>query len=137
MVKGAQQMVRRPDLVIVDDPCLPPTQGNIERIAEMKFGGDANDPEQNTAYEKIAGSPTKYDVFRAGKAQAGDTQVCDCNDDQYRRLVKVPIQEAEEAEKAQRDKNMAIAAKAGSLAALLTAISVAASEFWPAVLFAL
>ena len=135
-IKGTG-MVRRPDLVIVDDPCLPPTQGNIERIAEMKFKGDANDLRQNLAYEKIAGSPEKYDVFRAGPAQEGDTQECDCNDDQYRRLVKVPIQAAEAAEKAERDKNIALAAKAGGLAAILTAIGVLASDAWPLLIFAL
>ena len=135
-VKGAG-MVRRPDLVIVDDPCLPPTQDNIERIAEMKFKRDLNDPEQNEAYEGIAGAREKYDVFRAGAPQEGDTQKCDCNDDEYRRLVKIPIQEAEAAEKAERDKNIALAAKAGGLAALLTAIGVAVSEAWPALLLAL
>ncbi len=132
-------MVRRPDLVIVDNPCLPPTQDNIERIAEMKFGSDANDPLQNDAYERIAGVAGKYDVFRAGqgaKPQPGDTQQCDCNDDEYRKLVQVPIEQTQAEEEAQRNKNLATAAKAGSLAALLAALGTLASEAWPA-LFAL
>lgn len=137
--KGAG-MVRRPDLVIVNDPCLPPVQSNIERIAEMKFGNDETSPLQNDAYETIAGSPDKFDVFRAGQGarrQPGDTQQCDCKDDEYRKLVKIPIEQARAAEQAQRDKNIATAAKAGSLAALLTALGALASEAWPALLLAL
>ena len=36
-------MVRRPDLVIVNDPCQPPNQSNIERVVEIKFQGDNRD----------------------------------------------------------------------------------------------
>jgi hypothetical protein len=81
--------------------------------------------------------PLASGALRAGAPQEGDTQKCDCNDDEYRRLVKVPIQEAEAAEKAERDKNIALAAKAGGLAALLAAIGAAVSEAWPALLLAL
>ena len=33
-------MSRRPDVVIVKDPNLPPTQDNIKHVVEIKFGTD-------------------------------------------------------------------------------------------------
>ncbi len=48
-------MVRRPDVVIVRNPSLPPTQGNLAAVVEMKFPGDPRNPNQIKAYEKIAG----------------------------------------------------------------------------------
>jgi hypothetical protein len=49
-------MVRRPDVVLVRDPTLPPTQGNIRRIVEMKFPGDQWSADQERDYQRIAGS---------------------------------------------------------------------------------
>lgn len=133
-------MVRRPDLIIVDNPCLPPVQSNIERVAELKFGGDQNDADQNEAYQKIAGGRDNYDVFRAGgKPQEGDSQICDCSDDQYRRLVQVTTQEAQKQaeQQAERAKNAATAAKAGAVAAALMGLGELAAEVGPWLLAAL
>lgn len=131
-------MVRRPDVVIVNDPCLPPAEPNIERVAELKFRDDQNDLGQNAAYKEIAGGAGKYDVFRAGgPPQRGDTQTCDCNDDQYRRLVPVPTPEAEAKGQAERAKNAANAAKAGGLAAAIMGLGALLSEAGPWLLGAL
>jgi hypothetical protein len=89
-------MVRRPDLVIVDDPCLPPSQDNIERVLEFKFRGDKRDREQDKAYERIAGNPNKYSIFRIGaKPQKGE-QGCDCGQQQTPEPIPVPASEQEE-----------------------------------------
>jgi hypothetical protein len=50
--------------------------------------------------------------------------------------VKVPIQEAEAAARAQREKDIAMAAKAGAVAAALTALGALISEAWPLLLLA-
>lgn len=80
-VEGYQSgcgMVRRPDLVIVDDPCQPPGPGNIERVVEIKFRGDKRDREQDNAYRKIAGDEDNYSVYRIEGTPADDEQTCDC-----------------------------------------------------------
>jgi len=46
-------MVRRPDLVIVDDPCLAPTQDNIERVVEIKFKDDKRSVQQFSGAEDV------------------------------------------------------------------------------------
>jgi hypothetical protein len=48
-------MVRRPDVVIVRDPGLPPVQGNLKAVVEIKFPPQARDPNQIDAYQTIAG----------------------------------------------------------------------------------
>jgi type VI secretion system secreted protein VgrG len=52
-----------PDIVIVKDPTKPPTQDNIERVIEMKFPGDDEDPEQMRQYERIAGDHARAEVM--------------------------------------------------------------------------
>ncbi len=48
-------MVRRPDVVIVNNPSLPPVQGNLKAVVEIKFPSDAPNPDQTDAYQQIAG----------------------------------------------------------------------------------
>lgn len=67
-----QDMVRRVDVVIVDDPSQPPIQSNIDRIVEMKFEGDREQDGQYRDYGKIAGSRDKLKVVQE---DAGD---CNC-----------------------------------------------------------
>lgn len=55
--------LRRPDVVLVNDPSLPPEQANIRRVIEIKFPGDTLTAVQQAAYERIAGSPSKFAVF--------------------------------------------------------------------------
>lgn len=123
-------MVRRPDLTIVDDPCKPPVPGNIERVVELKFGGDANDQGQNKAYEQIAGGQGNYSVMRSGGKVQGGEQQCDCDDEQVKRLVPVQSpQEQEEAERrAQELRTAGKAVAAGGLAAAIVGLASAAAE---------
>jgi hypothetical protein len=88
--------VRRPDITVVKDPCLPPTQDNIERVVEMKFGADPNDPVQNSAYERIAGDRNKFGVMRAGAPAQENEQQCDCDDEGVKKLLAVPSQQTQE-----------------------------------------
>jgi len=133
-VQGAG-MVRRPDITVVKDPCLPPVQSNIERVVEMKFAGDQNDPEQNAAYQTIAGNKNKYSVLRSGGPPQGkNEEKCDCDDEGVRRLVPVQArQEQEEAERrAQRLRTAGkVVAGGGALAALAAAAAAAAEAAGP------
>ncbi|MFN9211792.1 MAG: hypothetical protein ACK6DI_13115 [Betaproteobacteria bacterium] len=87
--RGGQGLVRRPDLVIVDDPSRPPAQGNIERVMEMKFGRDPRDRFQDRAYRDIAGSDKRYQVFRTGGTpQQDDEHLCNCGDERAREQVR-------------------------------------------------
>ena len=67
---------RIPDVVIVKDGSLPPTQGNIVEIVEIKFPPDDWMPGQQQAYEEIAGD--------APVTQLGPDE-CGCPN------VKVPV----------------------------------------------
>lgn len=93
-VKG-RGMVRRPDLVIVDDPCQLPNQDNIERVVEFKFRNDQRDDKQDAAYIDIAGNPNKYSIFRIGAKPKKDEQGCDCGQQQTPEPVPVPASEQE------------------------------------------
>lgn len=66
-------MIRRPDVVIVNDPSLPPTQDNIKNVVEIKFPPDTASREQMDAYEQIAGDP--------GKVVTMGPKDCDCSDE--------------------------------------------------------
>lgn len=55
-----QGMIRRPDVVIVNDPTKPPTQDNIKQVVEIKFPPDKLDERQEQAYIQIAGSRAKF-----------------------------------------------------------------------------
>lgn len=125
-------MVRRPDITVVKDPCLPPTGDNIERIVEMKFGADPNDPAQNEAYETIAGGSAKYSVMRAGAPAQGKEQQCDCDDDGVKRLLAVPNQQSQEEQERRAQalrsaagKVAAVGGIAAGVAAIVTALEAA------------
>lgn len=62
---------RRPDVVIVNDPSRPPTQDNISRVVEMKFGSDTPGRGQIEAYNDIGGRRT----------EVLDVEECGCSDD--------------------------------------------------------
>lgn len=65
--------VRRPDVVIVNDPSQPPVQSNIKKVVEMKFD-DTFGSGQKDAYIRIAGSRSKYAPL--------DRASCGCSDKQ-------------------------------------------------------
>ncbi|WP_407072487.1 VRR-NUC domain-containing protein [Pseudomonas aeruginosa] len=52
-------MIRRPDVIIVQNPNRPPTQDNIKQVVEMKFPPDPRNTKQTEACKKIAGSENK------------------------------------------------------------------------------
>lgn len=65
--------IRRPDVVVVNDPTLPPTQDNLKSVVEIKFPPDSVDAKQQDAYERIAGDPSKVVTMTPGD--------CGCSDD--------------------------------------------------------
>ncbi|KKW77375.1 VRR-NUC domain protein [Acinetobacter sp. Ag2] len=67
-----QGMVRRPDVVIVKDPNLPPIQDNIKHVIEIKFKDKLN-RDQVKDYPKIAGGQSKVKKL--------DPDECDCGND--------------------------------------------------------
>lgn len=71
--ESGQGMTRRPDVVIVKDPNLPPTQDNIKHVVEIKFGTDKFEKPQRDAYAEIAGDYTKVKVL--------DPDECGCDSD--------------------------------------------------------
>lgn len=70
---GAGNM-RRPDVVIVNDPTRPPVQPNIKTVIEMKFPPDYYGRNQERDYIRIAGSRSKF--VPLGPAE------CGCGDDE-------------------------------------------------------
>jgi len=77
--RGGQGLVRRPDIVIVDDVNVPPYQSNIGRVVEMKFRGDAPDLEQDAAYRDIAGGALRYSRMMEGEPGPDN---CRCGEQQ-------------------------------------------------------
>ena len=76
-------LIRRPDVVIVNDATKPPTQDNIKQIIEMKFPPDAISEEQKYAYEMIAGDPRKFRTLKPG----------DCNcDSPDPAMARIPVE---------------------------------------------
>lgn len=71
--ESGQGMTRRPDVVIVKDPNLPPSQDNIKHVVEIKFGTDVFGKDQEDSYAEIAGDYTKVKVL--------DPDECGCNSD--------------------------------------------------------
>ncbi len=65
--KKGDGKVRRPDVIIVNDPSEPPYQKNIDRVVEMKFKGDRLNPEQRDAYVEISGGRNKLKIMKEGK----------------------------------------------------------------------
>ncbi len=70
--------IRRPDLIIVKDPSVPPHPSNIEKVVEYKFGNDARNFRQDKAYRRIAGKRDKYSIFRIGKSPQATEKTCNC-----------------------------------------------------------
>jgi hypothetical protein len=66
--------IRRPDVVVVNDPSSPPTQDNLKNVVEIKFPPDRFDTKQRDAYARIAGDPGKVVVMGPSD--------CGCSDDQ-------------------------------------------------------
>nr|WP_275934369.1 VRR-NUC domain-containing protein [Burkholderia semiarida] len=79
--------VRRPDVVIVNDPSQPPTQDNLRSVVEIKFPPQTIDREQQAADGRIAGSPDRTTVLSPSD--------CDCSqDDGDENPVKAAVSDA-------------------------------------------
>ena len=63
---------RRPDVTIVRDPNSPPTQDNISRIVDFKFGNDTFSKQQLRDYTRIGRGIPPLEL---------DDQTCDCSND--------------------------------------------------------
>jgi hypothetical protein len=79
---GGQGLVRRPDVIIVNDKSVPPYQSNIKAVVEIKFD-EPSDPAQMKEYKKIAGKAPVIEVT---------PEKCECKDepDDNPPPVKVP-----------------------------------------------
>ncbi|AVS76849.1 hypothetical protein C8246_12685 [Paracidovorax avenae] len=78
---------RIPDVVVVKDPNLPPTLGNIQKVYEMKFPGDSfsnvigrDGMTQLEAYENIFGDTLEK--------RAMDAQSCNCEERKKERILE-------------------------------------------------
>ncbi|WP_231752972.1 VRR-NUC domain-containing protein, partial [Burkholderia sp. TSV86] len=88
--------MRRPDVVIVNDPSRPPTQDNIKNVVEIKFPPQKRDPEQEEDFRLIAGSREKLEVM--------GPQDCDCSQhDADESPVKVAAEKLSELGRALRN----------------------------------
>ncbi|WP_186197569.1 VRR-NUC domain-containing protein [Burkholderia gladioli] len=74
--RAGKGYLRRPDVVIVDDPAQPPVQSNIKKVVEFKFPPDSYGKNQRRDYIRIAGSRSK--LVTLGPAECG----CASDDDQ-------------------------------------------------------
>lgn len=88
--KASEGNVRRPDVVIVNDPSEPPYQSNIKTVVEMKFPGDSYGDNQERDYVRIAGSRSKF-------AHLG-VENCGCDDNQSQRQTASSPQTAPESD---------------------------------------
>ncbi|HGO6081597.1 TPA: nuclease [Burkholderia cenocepacia] len=69
--KAGLEQIRRPDVVVVNDPSLPPVQSNIKAVVEMKFDDDFG-AGQEMAYKRIAGSKDKYVALKRADCPCDD-----------------------------------------------------------------
>jgi hypothetical protein len=77
-------MVRRPDVVIVNDPSKPPTQNNLAAVVEMKFQADSPKPGQIEAYQEIAGG----DANRVVELNESE---CNCKPEKKKQEQEAPV----------------------------------------------
>ena len=62
-----------PDIIIKKDPTKPPTQDNIKKVIEVKFGSDDIDDEHRDDYKRIAGS-APMEVWRPEDCNCGQEE---------------------------------------------------------------
>ena len=70
---GTQQ-IRRPDIIIVDDPLKSPVQSNIYQVVEVKFPGDIMRPRQREHYEIIAGDKRRLVILNVDECECDNNQ---------------------------------------------------------------
>lgn len=82
--KAGIGLIRRPDVVVVNDPSKPPTQDNIKQIVEMKFPPDRLTARQRDAYVLIAGEEKKLATL--------EPRDCDCQREEPKG-PNIPVEE--------------------------------------------
>jgi hypothetical protein len=82
--KPGKGYIRRPDVVIVNDPGKPPTQENIKQVIEIKFPPDTASSDQIVDYKRIAGGDDKLIVM--------EPKDCDC-DQSDPTPPKIPVEQ--------------------------------------------
>ncbi|RAS17394.1 VRR-NUC domain-containing protein [Paraburkholderia bryophila] len=70
--KAGQGNLRRPDVVVVNDPTQPPVQSNISQVVEFKFPPDAFGRNQERDYIRIAGARSKFVTLGPAECGCGD-----------------------------------------------------------------
>lgn len=88
--KRGTQQIRRPDIIIVNDPLKSPVQSNIYQVVEVKFPGDALREDQEDDYKEIAGSSDRF-VLLTVQSDCG----CDDRQNDYEQERAVVRQQAE------------------------------------------
>jgi type VI secretion system secreted protein VgrG len=70
-----------PDVIFLKDPTKPPTQKNIEKVVEVKFGKDTLDDDKRLKYQTIAGT---------APMQVWTPETCGCGEEE-REKQRVPV----------------------------------------------
>lgn len=72
--KAGAGNLRRPDVVIVNDPTEPPVQSNIKQVVEFKFPPDDYGRNQERDYIRIAGARSKFVALGPAECGCGDDE---------------------------------------------------------------
>lgn len=72
--KAGAGNLRRPDVVVVNDPTQPPVQSNIKQVVEFKFPPDDYSRNQERDYIRIAGSRSKFVTLGPAECGCGDDE---------------------------------------------------------------
>ena len=88
--KPRKGFIKRPDIIIVNDPLRSPTQDNIYQVVEVKFPGDALHDDQQKHYTQIAGDPRRF-ILLTVISDCG----CDDSKNDYEQEKAVVRQQAE------------------------------------------
>lgn len=132
-IQGAG-MVRRPDVTVVKDPCLPPVQqyrtGRGDEVCRRpkRPRAECRVPNHRREQKQVLGYAVRW------SPQGKNEQKCDCDDEGVKRLAPVQSQqEQEEAERrAQRLRTAGkVVAGGGALAALAAAAAAAVEAAGP------
>lgn len=109
---------RRPDVIIVRNPELPPVQGNISRVVEFKFGDDDFSDAQQQHYRAIGGMP----------ALELNADKCDCSNDEETQGQVALATAAQDA----RENDRSMAARIGwGIVGTVAALGTAALAIFP------
>ena len=74
--KPGKGYIKRPDIIIVNDPLKSPVQSNIYQVVEVKFPGDLLSENQEKSYQKIAGDNKRFVLLTV-------EDDCGCNSSQH------------------------------------------------------